>query len=122
MQQDPVGDLAGDLGHARPEGGERVCAFVIVEPGRCLSRGELVEHFVAVGVAKHKTPERLEIVTELPRTAAGKVRKADLRARLRAPAPSAPGAPDFPSGSGAPGVVDVVDAHRDSRDSQGAGI
>ncbi|WP_256789666.1 AMP-binding protein [Frankia sp. AvcI1] len=85
--------------------GERVCAFVIVEPGRELSLRDLVEHFVAVGVAKHKTPERLEIVADLPRTAAGKVRKADLRARLRAPAP---------------GPV-PADAGRGSRDSQRAG-
>ena len=34
------------------------------------------------GVAKVYWPERLELVDELPRTANGKIRKADLRTRL----------------------------------------
>jgi acyl-CoA synthetase (AMP-forming)/AMP-acid ligase II len=33
-------------------------------------------------LAKQKTPERLELTDELPRTAAGKVQKFALRARL----------------------------------------
>jgi non-ribosomal peptide synthetase component E (peptide arylation enzyme) len=36
-------------------------------------------HFVASGLARQKTPERLAIVDELPRTSLGKVRKAQLR-------------------------------------------
>ena len=41
-------------------------------------------HFAALGVAKQKTPEHLVLVDELPRTPSGKVRKVDLRDRLRA--------------------------------------
>jgi len=33
-----------------------------------------------LGMAKLKTPERLEIVDELPRTPQGKIKKVDLRA------------------------------------------
>jgi non-ribosomal peptide synthetase component E (peptide arylation enzyme) len=40
---------------------------------------ELRRHFAASGLAKQKTPEKLMIVDELPRTAVGKIRKADLR-------------------------------------------
>jgi len=38
---------------------------------------------VAGGHAKHMAPERLELIDELPRTPTGKVRKHELRARLR---------------------------------------
>jgi len=36
------------------------------------------------GLARHKLPERLEIVDDLPRTDAGKVRKVELRRRIGA--------------------------------------
>jgi len=66
--------------------GEKVCAFVIAQPGLSLALGEVQRHFGAAGVARQKTPEALFVVDELPRTASGKVRKADLRQRL-APSP-----------------------------------
>ena len=62
--------------------GERVCAFVIPRPGATFDLAEVGEHFAAAGVAKQKTPERLELATELPRTASGKVKKFELRRRL----------------------------------------
>jgi acyl-CoA synthetase (AMP-forming)/AMP-acid ligase II len=63
--------------------GERVCAFVVLRPGAQLALEDVQRHFGEAGVARQKTPERLELVDELPRTAAGKVKKPDLRARLR---------------------------------------
>lgn len=63
--------------------GERVCAFLVpVASDDPPTLDELVAHFRAAGVAKHKTPERLEIVAELPRTLAGKVQKHVLRDSL----------------------------------------
>ncbi|HEY2055560.1 MAG TPA: AMP-binding protein [Solirubrobacterales bacterium] len=64
--------------------GEIVCAFVIVEPGRSIDLDSVREHFFAAGIARQKTPERLVEVPELPRTAAGKVKKHELRAALAA--------------------------------------
>jgi acyl-CoA synthetase (AMP-forming)/AMP-acid ligase II len=64
--------------------GEKVCAFVIARPGATLSLDDVRLHFAALKVARQKTPERLEIVDSLPRTASGKVKKFELRARLRA--------------------------------------
>ncbi|MBN9623697.1 MAG: AMP-binding protein [Actinobacteria bacterium] len=64
--------------------GEVVCAFVIVEAGRSIDLDSVREHFFAAGIARQKTPERLVEVTELPRTAAGKVKKHELRAALSA--------------------------------------
>lgn len=68
-----------------PEYGERVCAFVVLHPGAVLSLDDVREHFSALGLQRQKTPELLVPVAEheLPRTAAGKVRKTELRARAR---------------------------------------
>jgi non-ribosomal peptide synthetase component E (peptide arylation enzyme) len=58
--------------------GETVCAFVI--PGeRRPSLPDLLSHLETAGIARQKFPERLEIVDEMPRTAAGKIKKDVLR-------------------------------------------
>jgi acyl-CoA synthetase (AMP-forming)/AMP-acid ligase II len=67
--------------------GERVCAFVVTRPGRTIDLEEVRRHFRAAGVAIQKTPERLELVDDLPRGHGGKVQKVELRRRLRADAP-----------------------------------
>jgi len=59
--------------------GERVCAFVITRDAQTLTLDEVLEHFKARGVAKQKTPERLELVDAFPRTLSGKVQKYVLR-------------------------------------------
>jgi len=66
-----------------PRYGEKVCAFVELAPGASLGLAELAAHFAAAGVARQKTPERLEITDALPRNASGKVKKFELRQRLR---------------------------------------
>jgi len=60
--------------------GERVCAFLIPKGGAELSLESVRGHFARAGVAKQKTPERLEIVEDFPRTLVGKIRKGELRA------------------------------------------
>jgi acyl-CoA synthetase (AMP-forming)/AMP-acid ligase II len=62
--------------------GERVCAFVVLRPAATLSLNDIRAHFSVAGTTRHLTPERLEIVDDLPRTATGKVRKDQLRDRL----------------------------------------
>jgi acyl-CoA synthetase (AMP-forming)/AMP-acid ligase II len=62
--------------------GERVCAVVVLAPGVPLSLEEVRAHFVSAGLARQKTPERIEVVAELPRTPAGKVQKFVLRKRF----------------------------------------
>jgi acyl-CoA synthetase (AMP-forming)/AMP-acid ligase II len=62
--------------------GERVCAFVVAAEGQAPTLDDVRRHFEAEGVARQKTPERLEVEADLPRTPAGKVRKAELRERL----------------------------------------
>ena len=63
-----------------PRYGDVVAAVVVLKPGCALDLEGLRAHFVASGLARQKTPERLAVVDELPRTSLGKVRKAQLRA------------------------------------------
>jgi acyl-CoA synthetase (AMP-forming)/AMP-acid ligase II len=62
--------------------GERVCVFVVLRGGAALTLGDVQAHFAAAGLARQKTPERLELLDALPRTAAGKVQKFELRAMV----------------------------------------
>ncbi len=64
--------------------GERVCAVVVPAPGGPPPTLEqLAEHLRELGVARYKTPERLELIDALPRNSVGKVLKRELIARLR---------------------------------------
>lgn len=61
--------------------GERSCAYLVtdVDP---LTLPEVQRHFADAQVAKFKWPERLEPLTEIPRTPVGKVDKKRLRADI----------------------------------------
>jgi len=66
------------------QSGERVCACVVLRPGAgSLTLVEVRAFMEARGVMRQKVPEQLEVVSELPRNATGKVRKDELRARFR---------------------------------------
>ncbi len=65
--------------------GERVAAFVLLREGEDIDLDDVRTHFERAGVARQKTPEHLVTVPSLPRNPSGKVRKVDLRNRLRAP-------------------------------------
>lgn len=79
---------AAIVGIPDPRLGERACAFVICREGQSLDMKSLQTFLGERGVAKVYWSERLEIVDQLPRTANGKVRKADLRVRLAAEKPA----------------------------------
>ena len=68
--------------HARL--GEGVCAYVILRPDAVADADALAAHVAASGLARQKIPERFEIVSELPRTASGKIRKDQLRLDIKA--------------------------------------
>jgi acyl-CoA synthetase (AMP-forming)/AMP-acid ligase II len=59
--------------------GEKVCAFVLLKSGAELSLKETIRHFADSGLAKLKTPERLVVVDEFPRTVLGKIAKRELK-------------------------------------------
>ncbi len=66
--------------HARL--GETVCAIVEADADAGVTLEALHAFLAQQGLARQKFPEHLEIVTELPRTASGKVRKDVLRAMI----------------------------------------
>jgi cyclohexanecarboxylate-CoA ligase len=66
-----------------PRLGERACAFVVLRSAASFDFDRMCHYLNACQVAKQYWPERLEIVTELPRTASGKVQKYVLRERAR---------------------------------------
>jgi 2,3-dihydroxybenzoate-AMP ligase len=55
--------------------GERMCACVVLRPGHTLTFEELVRFLSAKEIAKHKLPERLEVLRDLPLSPFGKVSK-----------------------------------------------
>jgi 2,3-dihydroxybenzoate-AMP ligase len=58
--------------------GERMCACVLLKPGASLSLDELLQFLNDEEIARHKLPERLEILDEFPLSPIGKVSKKDL--------------------------------------------
>jgi acyl-CoA synthetase (AMP-forming)/AMP-acid ligase II len=68
--------------HARL--GEGVCAFVIAHPGQTIDVSGVAAFLERAGLARQKSPEHVELVDDLPRTASGKVQKNVLRERIAA--------------------------------------
>jgi cyclohexanecarboxylate-CoA ligase len=58
---------------------ERVCAYLVLTEGAQLTVGDLAVYLDSFKIAKQKWPERVEILTALPRTPSGKVQKFRLR-------------------------------------------
>ena len=67
---------------ADPVLGERMCACVILQRGSSLTLQELVAFLMSEEIAKHKLPERLEILDGFPLSPFGKVAKKDLTERI----------------------------------------
>ena len=73
---------AAVVGYPDPRLGERCCAVLVAASGAKLELESLNAYLTAEGIAKFKLPERLELLTEMPLTATGKIRKAELRKRV----------------------------------------
>lgn len=61
-----------------PRLGERACCYAVLRPGGALTLEELCDYLTAQGIARHKLPEKLELLYELPLTATRKVIKSRL--------------------------------------------
>lgn len=70
------------VGIPDPETGERVCAVVCPRPGTKPTLEALARFLDEAGLSTRKLPEGLELVSEFPRTASGKVHKPALRRQL----------------------------------------
>ncbi|HVV07973.1 AMP-binding protein [Amycolatopsis sp.] len=63
--------------------GERICLYLVPRPGHeHLTLDDIKDFLLGQGLAIQKMPERLEIVSELPMTATGKIQKHRLRADI----------------------------------------
>jgi acyl-CoA synthetase (AMP-forming)/AMP-acid ligase II len=62
--------------------GEIVCACVVLHPGADLDLATVVTRLRDTGIATYKLPQRLELLTELPTTASGKIQKHEILRRL----------------------------------------
>ncbi|MDZ7886448.1 MAG: AMP-binding protein, partial [Mycobacterium sp.] len=89
-EHDSVDDVAV-VGFPDDTMGERVGAFVVLRAGAApvLPTDQIGAFLQSRGLAAHKRPEAVEIVTDLPRTASGKVQKQILRRRLSGRSPVA---------------------------------
>lgn len=58
--------------------GERMCACVILRAGDSLNLNDLVAFLMKQEIARHKLPERLEVMNDFPLSPFGKVSKKDL--------------------------------------------
>jgi benzoate-CoA ligase family protein len=72
---------AAVVGYRDEQGIQRPAAYVVAAPGRTVDPEELVV-LCKAELAGYKRPRRYEIVTELPKTATGKIRRYALREQL----------------------------------------
>jgi acyl-CoA synthetase (AMP-forming)/AMP-acid ligase II len=72
-----VSDVAA-IGVDDEDFGQRLRAFVVLEPGKKASEDELKAH-VKKNLARYKVPREIVFIDELPRNATGKVLKRELK-------------------------------------------
>jgi cyclohexanecarboxylate-CoA ligase len=59
--------------------GERGCAFIVPKPEKTIDLTAMQAYLAECKMAKQFWPERVELVTDLPRTASGKIQKFKLK-------------------------------------------
>jgi non-ribosomal peptide synthetase component E (peptide arylation enzyme) len=62
--------------------GEKVCAYVALNPGEQLTFEEMISFLKEKKIANYKLPERLEVLNELPLRGHQKVAKRELQEDL----------------------------------------
>jgi len=71
------------VGMPDPILGERICAYVTVNPGEHLAFKEIIDFLKGKGASLQQLPERIEFIDELPMTKVGKVDKIALREDIK---------------------------------------
>jgi len=79
----PQVDICACVSMPDPVLGERMCAFVVLKPGKELTLAELNRFLLEERrIAKFKLPERLELLESMPLTNVGKLNKVSLRTMI----------------------------------------
>ena len=63
--------------------GEKVCVYVVPKSGEQLDLEEIKAFMKEKGIAVYKIPERLEIISAIPRNPVGKIMKKVLREDIK---------------------------------------
>jgi 2,3-dihydroxybenzoate-AMP ligase len=74
--------LAAAVAMPDAELGERICLYVVANPGKAVALADVRAVMERAGVAHFKLPERLVLAESLPTTAVGKMDKKTLRADI----------------------------------------
>jgi acyl-CoA synthetase (AMP-forming)/AMP-acid ligase II len=82
MMEHPAVSQVAVIGMPDTRMGEVACAFVVPRPGQAVVPDEMIA-WCREKMANYKAPRRVELVSELPLNATGKVAKDELRARVR---------------------------------------
>lgn len=82
VYQLPEVSLAAAVAMPDESYGERICLYAVVPEGRDLTLEEIRDHFLDIGVAKFKVPEKLVLVEKIPMTKIGKIDKKALRSDI----------------------------------------
>lgn len=83
LHEHPAVYEAGVTGEPDDYQGERVVAYVSLNPGAHVSESELVA-FVGDRLAAYKRPRQVHVVDSIPKTLTGKIRRTELRGRAGA--------------------------------------
>lgn len=79
LYKHPAVAMVAIVGYPDARLGERACAFVSVKPGQTFSLEEMSRYLSENQVTRQYHPERLELMTDLPKTPSGKLQKFKLR-------------------------------------------
>jgi non-ribosomal peptide synthetase component E (peptide arylation enzyme) len=63
--------------------GEKVCIYVVPREGQSVALADVAAFMKEKGIAAYKIPERLEVVSAIPRNPVGKILKKNLRKDIR---------------------------------------
>jgi long-chain acyl-CoA synthetase len=81
LYQRPEVQECAVIGLPDKEWGERVTAYIIPQPGKTIDKDEL-KSFLKTRLAPFKVPKEFHVVSELPKSPAGKILKRELRAQI----------------------------------------
>ena len=79
LYKHPAVAMVAIVGYPDARLGEKACAFVTTKPGQTITLEEISRYLSEQKVTRQYHPERLELMTDLPKTPSGKLQKFKLR-------------------------------------------
>jgi len=83
LYKHPAISLVAVVGYPDRRFGERVCAFVALNPGHTFTFEDMTAYLTEQQLTKTYFPERLEVLEQMPQTPSGKLQKFKLREMAR---------------------------------------